>query len=98
MRDWLTREQVEYIYKVRGVDTQDVIASFCRMALAALDAHTDHAAEVERLQERIRVLEEALESIAVIQDCPEGGDWDEIKLAREIAQAALAQPQQKELE
>ena len=60
--------------------------------------YTDHAAEVERLQERVRVLEEALESIAVIQDCPEGGDWDEIKLAREIAQAALAQPQQKELE
>ena len=57
MRDWLTREQVEYIYKIRGVDTQDVIASFCRMALAALDAHTDHAAEVERLVEQHKTLQ-----------------------------------------
>ena len=33
---WLTEKEVRHIYEVRGVETQDVIAKLCRMALAAL--------------------------------------------------------------
>ena len=39
-------------YQDRGIMAKDAVKLF-RMALAALDAHADHAAEVERLEQRL---------------------------------------------
>ena len=50
------------------------------MSIELFDAYN----EIDRLRE-------ALEKILAIENKTEGGDWDEIEEAREIARAALAE-------
>lgn len=47
------------------------------------------ANRLERLVNRLASYEAALREIAAIANQPDGGDWDEIEQAREIARKAL---------
>ena len=50
---------------------------------------THPADRINALEARVKVLEDALEKIASIENRYNCGDWDEIEEARDIAQAAL---------
>ena len=76
-------------HKEDGERTQDANSRLISAAPALLAEVTRQRAEIAALKadaERYRL---ALAEIAAIEDKMHGGDWDEIELARKIANTAL---------